>query len=110
MINAKLTVSTNSARPLSPTINQDAQDIADGIASHIRQAVHGELLAAASLADAKIRRSLEGRYPAVVLDALAGSALAQLAAESKAGGAQVTANSARPHPLTADVRDLPPGD
>ncbi|AZV95192.1 hypothetical protein CBF45_16875 [Bordetella sp. J329] len=114
MSTAHLNVSTGTARPYKPTVNQDAKDIADGVASKVKQAVHQALLDAASVADAKIRRSLQGQFADEVLDALAGPALTALTQPEKQPAA-VAANSAvhpyagrgAGHILSADVSNLP---
>lgn len=105
MSNAHLNVSTSAARHYQPTVNQDAQTIADGVTGQIKQAVHQALLDAASIADAKTRRSLQGQFPDEVLDALAGPALAALKQPGKQP-ADVTANASA-HSLQANIDDLP---
>ncbi|CAM3794586.1 hypothetical protein EV679_0331 [Kerstersia gyiorum] len=114
MSTAHLNVSTSTAHPYKPTVNQDAKEIADGVSSRIKQAVQQALLDAASVADAKIRRSLQGQFADEVLDALAGPALATLKQSGKQS-ADVAANSATyPHAhqavtntLSADISNLP---
>ncbi|MFT8276599.1 hypothetical protein ACMSSJ_13810 [Kerstersia gyiorum] len=105
-----LSVSTGTARPYKPTVNQDAKDIADGVASQVRQAVHQTLVDAGSLRDAKTRRELSGKYPDAVLDGLAGEALAALARQAKESAGLSANSGTRAHRLTADVRNLPHGD
>lgn len=83
MSTSHLTVSTGTARPYKPAVNQDAQDIANVVGDQVKQAIHQSLLDAASTADAKVRRSLQGQYPDEVLDAVAGPALAALAQSSQ---------------------------
>lgn len=105
MSTSRLTVSTGTARPYKPAVNQDAQDIANVVGDQVKQAIHQSLLDAASTADAKVRRSLQGQYPDEVLDAVAGPALAALAQSSKQGDA-IAANSAA-HILAVDITTLP---
>jgi membrane-bound ClpP family serine protease len=104
-----LTVSTHSARPcrIAPTINQDAQDIANAIGRNVQMAVHQAISDVDSKRDAALRDEVAEVYGRTVANGLAGEALAELARQCrKKADSPITANSGIPL-LTADVRNLP---
>lgn len=104
-----MTVHTAAAHPhhSGMVTNQDAKAIADGVAKQTKAAIAQAVTDAASLADAKLRRIVEKKLGAEVADALAGVALAEMARQVGHVDGELTPNTNRFEPLTADISSLP---